>query len=52
MADTKNKPKSKVIVDKAVLIAAYNKLFAKWGKAKGVKKAQLWLELEKLNDKI
>jgi len=45
-------PKSKVIADKAVLIAAYNKLFAKWTNAKGAKKAELWLELEKLNEKI
>jgi hypothetical protein len=45
-------PKSKVLADKSVLILAYNKLFSKWEKAKGVKKQQLKVELDNLDKQI
>jgi hypothetical protein len=46
--------KSKVIISKEVLIIAYNIVFAKWNKAKGMKKKALELELEslKINQKL
>lgn len=43
---------SKVIISKDVLIIAYNKLFAKWLKAKGAKKDAIGMEMEALNEKI
>jgi hypothetical protein len=44
--------KSKIITDKSVLISAYNKLFSKWEKAKGVKKKQMEIELKLLDKQI